>query len=52
VLLDVPDNVTAAAISLVVSASGAGALKTRALPTPQDVDAAATTKVGYRAPGA
>lgn len=52
VLIDLPDNVTAAALSLTVSASGAGALKTTPLLTPKDIDAAAKMKVGYRPPGA
>ncbi len=51
-ILDLPDNVTAAAVSLVVSASGAGAIRTTPLLTPKDIDAAAKMKVNYRAPGA
>jgi uncharacterized protein with GYD domain len=51
-ILDLPDNVTAAALSLVVSATGAGAIKTTPLLTPMDIDAAAKMKVSYRAPGA
>jgi uncharacterized protein with GYD domain len=51
-ILDLPDNITAAAVSLVVSASGAGAIRTTPLLTPKDIDAAAKMKVNYRAPGA
>lgn len=51
-ILDLPDNVTAAALSLVVSASGAGALKTTPLLSPKDIDAAVKLKINYRAPGA
>jgi uncharacterized protein with GYD domain len=51
-ILDLPDNVTAAAMSLAVSATGAGALKTTPLLSPKDIDAAAKMKINYRAPGA
>ena len=51
-ILDLPDNITAAAVSLVVSASGAGAIKTTPLITPKEIDAAVKMKVKYRAPGA
>jgi uncharacterized protein with GYD domain len=47
-----PDNVTAAAVSLAVSASGAARSKVVVLLTPEEVDAATKKSVGYRAPGA
>ncbi len=52
VILDVPDNVTAAAISLTGSSSGAVILKTTVLLTPEEIDEAAKKTVGYRPPGA
>jgi uncharacterized protein with GYD domain len=51
VLCDVPDNVTAAAIGLAVGASGAVSTNTVVLLTPEEIDAATRTSVGYRAPG-
>ncbi len=47
-----PDNVTAAAVSLAVSASGAARSKVVVLLTPEELDAATKKSVGYRAPGA
>jgi len=51
VVVDVPDNVTAAAIALTVGASGAVALKTAVLMTPEEVDQATKKSLAYRAPG-
>ena len=51
VIAELPDNTTAAAVSLVVGASGAVRIKTSVLLTPDEVDRAAHTSVGYRAPG-
>ena len=51
-IVDVPDHVSALAISLAVGASGAVTLKTTPLITGEEVDAAAKKSVGYRAPGA
>ena len=51
VIVDAPDNATAAAVSLAVSASGAVALKTTPLLTPEEIDQAAKKTVEYRAPG-
>jgi uncharacterized protein with GYD domain len=52
-ILDLPDNVTAAASSLAVSASGSGRSTVTVLMTPEEVDRvvkiAATSQ--YRAPG-
>jgi uncharacterized protein with GYD domain len=51
VIVDAPDNVTAASISLTVNASGAVSLKTIPLLTPEEIDQAAKKSVTYRAPG-
>lgn len=50
-IVDLPDNATAAAVSLTVSASGALAFKTTALLTAAEIDSVAKKKVHYRAPG-
>ena len=50
-LADAPDNITAAAVSLAVSASGAGHTKITALLTPEEVDQATKKSVSYRPPG-
>lgn len=52
VTIDVPDNVTAAAVALAVAASGAVNLKTIVLMTPEEVDQATKKSPAYRAPGA
>lgn len=52
VIVDAPDNVTAAAIALTVAASGAVTLKTTVLMTPEEVDQATKKSPAYRAPGA
>ena len=52
VIVDLPDNVTAAGISLAISSTGAVAFKTTVLLTPQEVDEAVKKDVLYRAPGA
>ena len=51
VILDLPNNVTAAAVSLTVS--GAGAVRVRVTPllTVEDVDQALEIQMKYRAPG-
>jgi uncharacterized protein with GYD domain len=51
-IVDLPDNIAAASLSLAVSASGAVALKTTPLITCEQIDAAAKKVVRYRAPGA
>lgn len=48
---DLPDNVTAAALSLTINASGMGSVKTTVLMTPAEVDQAAQKSISYRAPG-
>ena len=50
-IVDAPDNASAAAISLAVNASGAVQLKTTVLLTPEEMDAATKKGVSYRAPG-
>jgi uncharacterized protein with GYD domain len=52
VIVEAPDNVTAAAVALTVGASGAIKLKTTVLMTPEEVDQAAKKSPSYRAPGA
>jgi uncharacterized protein with GYD domain len=50
-IADFPDNVSAAAISLAVNASGVTNLKTIPLLTAEEMDAAVKKQVGYRGPG-
>ena len=52
VLCDGPDHVSAAALSLAVSASGLVRTKTIPLMTVEETDRALAMKPGYRAPGA
>ena len=51
VIVELPDNVTATAVSLAVSASGAVVFKTTPLITCEEVDQATKKSVAYRAPG-
>jgi uncharacterized protein with GYD domain len=51
VIADAPDNVSAAAASLAIAASGAVSIKTTVLLTPEEIDAATKVTVGYRPPG-
>ena len=51
VIVDLPDNTSAAALSMAVNASGAVALKTHVLLTPEEIDQATKKSVQYRAPG-
>jgi uncharacterized protein with GYD domain len=50
-IADLPDNATAAALSLIVSATGAVTTKVTVLLTVEEVDAAAKKSVPYTAPG-
>jgi uncharacterized protein with GYD domain len=50
--VDFPDNESAAAVALTINASGAVAVRTVTLLTPEEVDAAAKRSVDYRPPGA
>jgi uncharacterized protein with GYD domain len=51
VIVDLPDNTTATAISLAINAVGAVQVKTVPLLTAEEVDEAAKKSVDYRAPG-
>ena len=51
VIADMPDNVSAAAAALTVSAGGGATTKTIALITPDEMDAAAKMQATYRPPG-
>ena len=51
VILDLPDNVTAAAVGLAVGASGAVAARTVVLLTAEEIDEAAKKQVNYTPPG-
>jgi uncharacterized protein with GYD domain len=52
VIVDLPDNESAAAVALTVNAAGGATAKTTVLLTPEEVDAAAKRSVDYRPPGA
>ena len=52
IIADVPDNATAAGVSLAVAAVGAIRLKTVQLLTAKEIDAAAKGAATYRPPGA
>ena len=52
VIVDLPDNESAAAVALTVNAAGGATTKTSVLLTPEEVDAAAKRSVDYRPPGA
>ena len=52
VIVDLPDNASAAAASLAVSATGATRCKVTVLLTPDEIDDAARKTTSYRAPGA
>jgi len=51
VIADAPDNVTAAALSLIVNAAGSATAKVTVLLTPEEIDAAAKKTASYRPPG-
>jgi len=51
VTVDVPDNITAAGVGMMVGASGTTSCTTTVLLTPEDIDRAAEVKVSYRPPG-
>ncbi len=51
VTVDLPDNVAAAAMALAVNQGSTAAVKTVVLMTPEEMDKAAKTTVGYRPPG-
>jgi len=51
VILDYPDNITAAAVALAVNQSGGATVTTVPLLTPEEVDKAGKKTIEYRAPG-
>jgi uncharacterized protein with GYD domain len=51
IIADVPDNVSAAALSLTVNAAGAATAKVTVLLTAEEIDAAAKKTPTYRPPG-
>jgi len=51
VIGDMPDNVTAAALSLIVNAAGGATAKVTVLLTPEEIDAAVKKTASYRPPG-
>ena len=50
-LVDLPDNVSAATFSFLVTAAGGATVKTIVLMTPEEVDQATQKTLDYRAPG-
>lgn len=51
IIVDVPDHASAAAASLIASASGAVRVSTTVLMTPEEIDQAAKKKPDYSPPG-
>jgi uncharacterized protein with GYD domain len=51
VIADLPDNASAAAVTLAVNAAGGATSRTVVLLTPDEVDKAAGLSVAYRPPG-
>jgi uncharacterized protein with GYD domain len=51
VIIDAPDNVSVAALSMAVNAAGAVRLRTTVLLSVEEIDEAARKSVAYRAPG-
>jgi uncharacterized protein with GYD domain len=51
VIVDLPDNVTAAALGMNVAATGLVTLKTTVLLSPEELDQAAKKAPAYRGPG-
>ena len=52
VVLDLPDNESAAAVALTVNSAGGAVVNTVVLLTAEEVDAAAQRSVDYKPPGA
>lgn len=50
-IVDAPDQVTVAAITMMVGAAGAATCRTTVLLTPEEVDRAANVKATYAPPG-
>jgi uncharacterized protein with GYD domain len=51
VIVDVPDNISAAAIGMLVGSSGMAACRTTVLLTPEEIDRATTIRATYTPPG-
>ena len=51
IIMDLPDNASAAALSLITSASGAARIKTTVLLSPEEIDEATKKSANYRPPG-
>ena len=51
VVVDLPDNESAAAVALGVNGAGGATVRTVVLLTPDEVDAASKRSVDYRSPG-
>ena len=51
-IIDLPDESSAAALSLAIGAAGGVQIKTTPILTPQDIDQASQKTVNYRPPGA
>ena len=52
VIVDAPDNVSAASVALTISASGLARVRTTPLLTVEEIDKALERSVDYRPPGA
>jgi uncharacterized protein with GYD domain len=50
-IVDVPDNVTAAAFSMIIAATGTVRTRTTVLLTPEEIDQAAKKSVSFRPAG-
>lgn len=50
-IIEMPDNVSAAALALTIGAAGGATIETTVLLTPEELDAATKKSVGYRKPG-
>jgi uncharacterized protein with GYD domain len=51
ILVDLPDNVSAAAVALATTLSGSVTSRATVLLTPEEIDRAAAMSVAYRPPG-
>jgi uncharacterized protein with GYD domain len=51
-IVELPDNTTAAAVALAINSAGHASVRTVALLTPEEIDAAAKQTVHYTPPGA
>ena len=51
VIIELPDDISAAAVGLRVNSSGMVSVSTTVLLSPEDIDKASKKSVSYRAPG-